>query len=88
MSGISWTYLDLLRGTKTQIEPFKDAFRGFSGLFIGGIILLALLTSIFITLWALLWLFLGSSKVILILKVTLSIMISSQILEKTWRLRY
>lgn len=54
MSGISWTYLDLLRGTKTQIEPFKDAFRGFSGLFIGGIILLALLTSIFTTLWALL----------------------------------
>lgn len=28
MSGISWTYLDILRGQKDQIEPFKDAFRG------------------------------------------------------------
>ena len=27
MSGISWTYLDLLRGERTQIEPMKDAFR-------------------------------------------------------------
>ncbi len=54
MSGISWTYLDVLRGNKTQIEPFKDAFRGFSGLFIGGVILLALLTTIFTSLWALL----------------------------------
>lgn len=35
MSGISWTYLDVLRGQKSQIEPFKDAFRGFSGIFIG-----------------------------------------------------
>ena len=32
MSGISWTYLDVLRGQKDQIEPFKDAFRGFKGL--------------------------------------------------------
>lgn len=54
MSGISWTYLDILRGTKTQIEPFKDAFRGFSKLFIGGVILLAILIAIFTSLWALL----------------------------------
>lgn len=54
MSGISWTYLDILRGTKTKIEPFKDAFRGFNGLFIGGVILLAILTTIFTSLWALL----------------------------------
>lgn len=50
MSGISWTYLDLLRGEKTEIEPFKDAFRGFQGVFIAGVILLALLTNIFSTL--------------------------------------
>ncbi|EOH91941.1 DUF975 family protein [Enterococcus villorum] len=54
MSGISWTYLDILRGTKTQIVPFKDAFRGFSKLFIGGVILLAILIAIFTSLWALL----------------------------------
>jgi uncharacterized membrane protein len=54
MSGISWTYLDILRGKKTQIEPFKDAFRGFSKLFIGGVILLAILIAIFTSLWALL----------------------------------
>ena len=54
MSGISWTYLDILRGQKDQIEPFKDAFRGFKGLFIGGVIGLAVLISIFTTLWGLL----------------------------------
>ncbi|MGN8981038.1 DUF975 family protein [Enterococcus villorum] len=54
MSGISWTYLDILRGMKTQIVPFKDAFRGFSKLFIGGVILLAILIAIFTSLWALL----------------------------------
>lgn len=54
MSGISWTYLDILRGQKDQIEPFKDAFRGFKGLFIGGVISLAVLISIFTTLWGLL----------------------------------
>ena len=54
MSGISWTYLDILRGQKDQIEPFKDAFRGFEGLFIGGVIGLAVLISIFTTLWGLL----------------------------------
>lgn len=38
MSGISWTYLDLLRGERTHIDPLKDAFRGFQGVFIGGVI--------------------------------------------------
>lgn len=54
MSGISWTYLDIIRGKRTMIEPFKDAFRGFSGVFFGGVLLLALITTIFTTLWALL----------------------------------
>ncbi|MFP3774620.1 DUF975 family protein [Enterococcus mundtii] len=54
MSGISWTYLEIIRGKRTTIEPFKDAFRGFSGVFFGGVLLLALVTTIFTTLWALL----------------------------------
>ncbi|MGM9902698.1 integral membrane protein [Enterococcus sp. 10A9_DIV0425] len=62
MSGISWTYLDLLRGQKNTIEPFKDAFRGFSGVFFGGVFLIALLTSIFISLWALLFVIPGIIK--------------------------
>lgn len=62
MSGISWTYLDLLRGERTQIEPLKDAFRGFQGVFIGGVILLALLTNIFTTLWSFLFVIPGIVK--------------------------
>lgn len=62
MSGISWTYLDILRGTKSTIEPFKDAFRGFTGLFLGGVILLAILISIFTTLWELLFVIPGIIK--------------------------
>lgn len=54
MSGISWTYLDLIRGTKSKIDPLKDALRGFQSQFLGGVILLALVTSIFVSLWTLL----------------------------------
>lgn len=62
MSGISWTYLDLLRGERTHIDPLKDAFRGFQGVFIGGVILLALLTNIFTTLWTFLFIIPGIVK--------------------------
>lgn len=62
MSGISWTYLDLLRGERTHIDPLKDAFRGFQGLFLGGVILLALLTNIFTSLWTLLFIIPGIVK--------------------------
>ncbi|MGO3115071.1 DUF975 family protein [Enterococcus pseudoavium] len=62
MSGISWTYLDLLRGERMHIEPLKDAFRGFQGVFIGGVILLALLTNIFASLWAILFVIPGIVK--------------------------
>lgn len=62
MSGISWTYLDLLRGERSEIEPFKDAFRGFQGVFIGGVVLLALLTNIFTSLWTLLFVIPGIVK--------------------------
>ncbi|MGX7174046.1 DUF975 family protein [Enterococcus ratti] len=63
MSGISWTYLDILRGTKTQIVPFKDAFRAFTKSFFGGVILLAILLSIFTSLWALLLVIPGIIKI-------------------------
>lgn len=62
MSGISWTYLDLLRGERTQIDPFKDAFRGFQGVFIGGVAVLALLTNIFTSLWMILFVIPGIVK--------------------------
>lgn len=54
MTGISWTYLDFLRGTKSRIKPFKDAFRGLSKPFIGGVFLLTFLLIIFTSLWTLL----------------------------------
>ena len=72
------TYLDVFTWSKDQIEPFKDAFRGFKGLFIGGLIGLAVLISIFTTLWGLLLVIPGIIKAILILKAILSIMISSK----------
>lgn len=53
-SGIGWTYLDLLRGKKQRIEPLADALRAFSGKFFVGILLVTIMTSIFLTLWALL----------------------------------
>ncbi|EPI00542.1 MULTISPECIES: DUF975 family protein [unclassified Enterococcus] len=54
LSGISWTYLDLLRGTKTNITPFQDAFRGFKSPYFGGVFGIAVLTTIFTFLWSLL----------------------------------
>lgn len=54
MSGISWTYLDLLRGSRTNIVPFKDAFRGFKSPYFGGVFGIAVLTAIFTFLWMLL----------------------------------
>lgn len=62
MTGISWTYLDLLRGTKSDIKPFKDAFRGLSKLFIIGILLLTLLLIIFTSLWTLVFIIPGVIK--------------------------
>ncbi|MGG5371325.1 DUF975 family protein [Enterococcus sp. AZ196] len=63
MSGISWTYLDLLRKERTAIAPFKDVFRGFQGTYIGGVILLSLLYTIFSSLWMILFLIPGIIKI-------------------------
>lgn len=53
-SGINWTYLDLLRGQKQMINPIPDALRAFSGKYFLGIFLITIVTSIFLSLWALL----------------------------------
>ncbi|WP_423222199.1 DUF975 family protein [Lactococcus petauri] len=62
MTGISWTYLDLIRGTKTNIKPFKDAFRGLSKLFITGVLLMTFLLITFTTLWTLVFIIPGIIK--------------------------
>lgn len=53
-SGINWTYLELLRGQRRDIEPLPNALRAFSGRFFLGILLITLFSAIFLTLWALL----------------------------------
>lgn len=53
-AGISWTFLDLIRGKKQEIRPFSDVFRGFAGPVVLGLIGLYVLMVIFISLWLLL----------------------------------
>lgn len=61
-AGISWTFLDLYRGKKQEIHPFSDAFRGFSGPVVLGLIAVYALMAIFITLWTLLLIIPGIIK--------------------------
>lgn len=61
-AGISWTFLDLYRGKKQEIRPFSDAFRGFAGAVIWGIIGLSIIMSIFISLWSILLIIPGIIK--------------------------
>ena len=61
-AGISWTFLDLLRGKKQSIQPFSDVFRGFSGAFVLGIIVIYILSTIFTTLWTFLFIIPGIIK--------------------------
>ncbi|ALR99944.1 molybdenum ABC transporter substrate-binding protein [Enterococcus silesiacus] len=61
-AGISWTFLDLYRGKRQEIRPFSDAFRGFAGPVVLGIIGIFVLMSIFITLWSLLLIIPGIIK--------------------------
>lgn len=60
--GISWTFLDVLRQKKTTIVPFKDVFKGFQAPYGIGILVIYLLTSIFISLWSLLFIIPGIIK--------------------------
>jgi len=61
-AGISWTFLDILRGKRTEIKPFSDVFRGFNGAFVLGIIVIFILTTIFTTLWTFLFIIPGIIK--------------------------
>lgn len=60
--GISWTFLDLLRGSKTSIVPLKDALRGFQAPYGIGILVIYLLSSIFTFFWSLLFIIPGIIK--------------------------
>lgn len=51
---ISWTFLDVLRGKKEIIRPFKDVFRTFRAPYALAVLVIYLLTSIFQFLWTLL----------------------------------
>lgn len=62
-AGISWTFLDVYRGKRQEIRPFSDAFRGFAGPVILGIIAVYALMFVFITLWSLLLIIPGIIKV-------------------------
>jgi Predicted integral membrane protein len=60
--GISWTFLDIFRGEKVVITPFKDVFRGFRAPYALAIIVVYLLQAIFTFLWTLLFIIPGIVK--------------------------
>lgn len=51
---ISWTFLDILRGKKEIIRPFRDVFRTFRAPYALAVLVIYLLTAIFQFLWTLL----------------------------------
>jgi len=51
---MSWTFLDVLRGKKEIIRPFKDVFRTFRAPYALTVLVIYLLTAIFQFLWTLL----------------------------------
>lgn len=61
-SGISWTYLDLIRGTRDDIQPLKDALRAFNGKTLVTVAILAVLVNLFSGLWAILLIIPGIVK--------------------------
>lgn len=61
-AGISWTFLDVLRGRRMAIEPFRDVFRGFRSPYALGIIVIFIISYVFQTLWALLFIIPGIVK--------------------------
>lgn len=60
--GISWTFLDVLRGEKDKIEPFRDVFRVFHSPYLLATFLLYLLQTLFTVLWTLLFIIPGIIK--------------------------
>lgn len=59
---IGWTFLDVLRGRKVVIESFRDIFRGFRPPYALAIFVLYFLTTLFTTLWSLLFVIPGIIK--------------------------
>ncbi|MDN6409543.1 MAG: DUF975 family protein, partial [Tetragenococcus halophilus] len=51
---MSWTFLDVLRGKKEIIRPFRDVFRTFRAPYALAVLVVYLLTAIFQFLWTLL----------------------------------
>ncbi|MDN6153474.1 MAG: DUF975 family protein [Tetragenococcus halophilus] len=51
---MSWTFLDVLRGKKEIIRPFRDVFRTFRAPYALAVLVIYLLTAIFQFLWTLL----------------------------------
>ncbi|MDN6141742.1 MAG: DUF975 family protein [Tetragenococcus halophilus] len=51
---MSWTFLDILRGKKEIIRPFRDVFRTFRAPYALAVLVVYLLTAIFQFLWTLL----------------------------------
>lgn len=60
--GISYTFLDILRGEKERIEPFRDVFRAFHQPYLLATFLLYVLQTIFTILWTLLFIIPGIVK--------------------------
>ncbi|MCH1736585.1 MULTISPECIES: DUF975 family protein [Bacilli] len=61
-TSISWTFLDIFRGTRITIEPFKNVLRSFKSPYLIAVLILYLLTTIFKTLWTFLFLIPGIIK--------------------------
>ncbi len=61
-TSISWTFLDIFRGTKTTIEPFKNVLRSFRSPYLIAVLILYLLMTIFKTLWSFLFVIPGIIK--------------------------
>lgn len=62
VSGMSWTFLDIYRGKRVDINPLNDVFRAFKSPFLVGVLCIYLLSTIFIGLWSLLLIIPGIVK--------------------------
>lgn len=60
-AGISWTFLDTLRGQRNRFGV-NDAFRGFKSPFLAGNVAISLLMTFFVSLWSLLFIIPGIVK--------------------------
>ncbi|MDN6639273.1 MAG: DUF975 family protein [Tetragenococcus sp.] len=61
-TAMGWTFLDILRGQKEVIRPFKDIFRTFRAPYALAVLVIYLLTAVFRFLWGLLFIIPGIIK--------------------------